>query len=393
MSISVKKSLISTFRRELKRMTGRPFYLFSSVFVMLFCYIFFLTFFNEGLPYSLPTGVVDLDHSYFSRTFIRNVDATAQTKIVKHYRDYTEAREDMQRGKIYAFIVIKPGFEQEVLSNRRPELTYYVNDAYLIAGSLSLKDITLMSELNSGSLQKKVLEARGTVDEKQIMGIIQPIALDTHLLANPWANYGIYLINVLLPGVLQLMVLMLTIFAIGNELKERSGREWLRSANNSMFTALSGKLLPYTVLFTVLGIGGNFILYRYLHFPMNGSLALMCLATFLYVIATQAIGIFIIGLFPVLRDAISLAAFYGLLGFTYAGFTFPIEGMPYGVRIFSALFPIRQYFKIYVNEALYGSDIRYSLIYFAALAAFLVLPVFVYYRLKKAAIYLTYSAK
>ena len=160
-----------------------------------------------------------------------------------------------------------------------------------------------------------------------------------------------------------------------------------------MLAALTGKLLPYTILFTILGIGGNFILYRYMHFPMNGSLAWMCLATFLFVIAHQSIGVFIIGLFPVMRDGISLAAFYGLLGFTYAGFTYPIEGMPYAVRIFSDLFPIRHYFKIYVNEALNGSDIHYSIICFVSLIAFVILPAFVYYRLKKAAIRLNYPAK
>jgi ABC-2 type transport system permease protein len=393
MSASTIKSIINTSAREVKRMTSRPIYLFSSVFVMVFCYIFFLTLFREGLPLALPVGIVDMDHSVLSRTFTRNMDATAQTKIVNHYSNYIEAREDMQRGKIYAFIVIKDGFERDVLSNRRPHLTYYINDAYLVAGSLTFKDITLLSELNSAAVQEQVLQAKGTVDRNQILAIVQPIALDSHLLANPWTNYGVYLINVVLPAILQLLVLMLTIFSVGIELKERTSREWLRTSNNSMFAALTGKLLPYTLLFTALGIGGNLVLYKLMHFPMNGSFARFCLATFIFVIAHQAIGIFMIGLLPVLRDGISLGGVFGLLGVTFAGFVFPIEGMPYGVRIFSELFPIRHYFRIYVNEALLAADFRYSLIYYAALLAFLILPLLVYYRLKKAAVYLKYSAK
>jgi ABC-2 type transport system permease protein len=58
--------------------------------------------------------------------------------------------------------------------------------------------------------------------------------------------------------------------------------------------------------------------------------------------------------------------------------------MPRGAQIFAGLFPIRYYFRIYVNEALNGADIRYSLIYFAAMAAFLILPFLVYLRLAKA---------
>lgn len=70
------------------------------------------------------------------------------------------------------------------------------------------------------------------LDEARIKGIIQPIAMDTHLIGNPWANYGTYLLNVILPGMLQIMVLMMTVFPIGVEYKERTTREWLANSDN-----------------------------------------------------------------------------------------------------------------------------------------------------------------
>ena len=392
MSTNILSAFTKTFKRELKQMGSRPIYLLGSVGVMAFCFVFFLTFMKEGQPVKMPVGVVDYDKSSLSRQFLRNLDATQQAEIVMHLNTYTDARKEMQKGNIYAFVVIKDNFEAEVLANRRPKMTFYVNDAYLVAGSLLLKDITYMSELTSGAMKQKVLRAKG-VDESRIMGIIQPISLDTHLIGNPWANYGVYLLNVLLPGVLQIMILMLTVFAIGVELKEKTSRLWLRTANNSIFTALMGKLMPYTIIFTILGILSNMLLYWYMGYPMNANIGWMFLTTFLYVIAYQAIGILIIGVTPVLRDGVTLAAFYGLLGFTYAGFTFPIEQLPYMAQVFSDLFPIRHYFKIYVNQALNGLSIGYSVDYLIALVAFTVLPMFVYIRLKKAAIYQNYPTK
>lgn len=379
--MSIIQHIKNVSRREWKRMVSRPIYLFSSVFVMFFCYVFFLTFFSEGLPERLPVGIVDSDNSYVSRTLARNLNAIPQIEIVNKYATYTQAREDMQRGKIYAIIDIADGFEEDLLSSRQPHIAYYVNDAYLIAGSLSYKDLTYISEMGAAYVQQQMLKMRGVVGDENLMPILQPIAIDTHLIANPSANYGIYLLNVLLPGVLQLLIIMLTVFSIGTEMKEQTTGEWLAAGNGSVLASLTGKVLPYTVLFAALGIGGNLILYRYMHYPMNGSLAWMCLATFLYVLAYQSIGIFIVGVFPRMRDAISLSAFYGLLAFTYAGFTFPIESMPRGAQIFADLFPIRHYFKIYVNEALNGAPISYSLIYFAAMTAFLILPFLVYRRL------------
>jgi len=385
MTNNIFTSIGNTINRELRRMIGRPIYFISTVLVMGFCFVFFLTFFNEGQPNKMPIGIVDLDNSSLSRQFVRNLDATQQAKVVMQVGSYKEAREEMQKGTIYAFVEIESGFAEKALTSRQPTLTIYVNDSYLIAGSLLLKDISYMSALTSGAMQRQVLRAKG-VEESRIMGIVQPVVLDAHLIGNPWANYGVYLLNVLLPGVLQLMILMMTVFAIGVEFKERTSHEWLENANESIFGALTGKLLPYTVIFTLLGIISNLLLYNYMNYPINSSIWWMFAATFLFVLAYQAIGVLFFGLTPVLRDGVTMVAFYGLLGFTFAGFTFPIEQMPYMARIFSDLFPIRHYFNIYVNQALLGVNVENSVVSFIALISFTILPFFVYNRLKNAAI-------
>lgn len=382
----------NTMKRELKRMISRPMYFLLTVGIMTFCYVFFLSFFYEGQLTKMPVGVVDLDNSSISRQFVQNLNTTQQAEVVMKLNSYREARIEMQKGNIYAFVEIKHGFAKEVQSNRRPTLTFYINDAYLTAGSLLLKDISTMSALTSGSIQRQVLRAKG-LDESKIMGIIQPISLDTHLIGNPWANYGSYFLNVFFPGILELMVLMTTVFVIGVELKERTSREWLHAADNRFSIALIGKLLPYTIIFTILGFISNFILYYCMHYPLNSSIGWMLLATVFYVIACQSIGILIIGLMPVLRDSVSLVTFYGMFGFTFTGFTFPIEQMPYPVQIFSELYPIRHYFNIYINQALHGVDIKYSILSFFVLLSFNILPFFVFYRLKKAAIYQNFPIK
>ena len=393
MTKSLFTNVHAVMQREWKRMIERPIYLFSSVFVMIFSYVFFLTFFSEGLPKSMAVGVVDHDNSYVSRTFIRNIEADPQIGTVTHFSNYNEARDAMQRGNIYAFFVVDKDFERKLMSSQQPDFTFYVNDAYLVPGSLIYKELTYISKLGSGFVQKTMLEMRGTTDERTLMALLQPISVDAHLLANPYTNYGVYLINMLLPGILQMLILLMTVFSIGYELKIRSTPQWLQTANGSFFAALTGKLLPYTLLFSLLGIIGNLVLYRYMHFPMNGSLVRLSFTTILYVIAYQAIGIFCIGLLPVLREAISLVAVYAILGVSYTGFTFPVEAMPYGAQIFQHLFPVRFYFKIYVNEALNGAPFHYSAIYLVAITAFFLLPFLVYKRLKSAVIKLNYPSK
>ena len=381
-----------TFRRELKRMVSRPIYLLASVGVMTFCFIFFLTFFNEGQPEKMPIAVVDLDNSSFSRQYLRNLQTTQHIDIDEHLSSFKEAREEMQRGKIYAFVYIEPDFYKNVITNRRPNLTFYVNNAYLVAGSLAAKDLSYMSLMTAGGVQRQVLRAKGVADS-QIMGIVQPISVDMHSIGNPWINYGTYLLNVLLPVMLHLMTLMLTVFSIGVELKERTSVEWMKNADNSMFAALMGKLTPYTIIFVVLGLIGNLLLYKYMHFPLNSSIGWMFLATILLVLAGQALGILFIGLLPVLRDGITVAGIFGTLSITAAGATFPVEQLPYFFRELTMAFPMRHYFLIYVNQALNGVDVSLSLTKYLILLGFMLLPLFVYKRLKNAAIKMNYPIK
>lgn len=385
MSKKLYHNTVAVIRREWKRILGRPIYLFSSVFVMIFCYIFFLSIFNDGMPRSLPIGVVDLDHSYVSRTFVRNMDAVPNVHVVKQYVDYGEARDAMQRGDIYAFYTLDKGFGRKLMSSQQPDFSFYINEAYIVAGSLTYKELIYMSNLGIAFVQKKMLELRGEeVIDKEILATVQPISNDSHMIANPYVNYGVYLLNMLLPGIMQMLILLTTVFTIGFEMKMNTTSNLMETANKSMLAALLGKLLPYTLLFSILGIGGNLVLYKFMHFPMNGSLLRYSFSTVLFVMAYQAIGVMFIGLLPSLREALSLVAVYAILGVSFTGFTFPIEAMPRGVQVFQHLFPTRYYFKIYVAEALNGAPIRYSLIYFAVLAAFMLLPFLTYMRLSNA---------
>ena len=108
---------------------------------MSFCLIFFISLFNEGQLEKMPIGIVDHDNSKISRQFVRNLDATQQAKVVMQLSSYQEARTEMQKGNIYAFVEIESGFAEKLQANRRPPLTFYINDAYLTAGSLLLKDM------------------------------------------------------------------------------------------------------------------------------------------------------------------------------------------------------------------------------------------------------------
>lgn len=389
MNATKYKALWNVMKREGKRLVSRPLYLFCMVVAPLFCYVFFTTLMDSGLPQNMPVGVVDEDMTTTSRQLARNLDAFEQTAVVAHYPNVTEARQAMQRGDIYGFYYIPEGTTAKVQAQRQPKVSFYTNNTLLIAGSLLYKDMKMMSELASGAAARSVLYAKGATED-QAMGFLQPIVIDTHPLNNPWINYSVYLNNTFTPGVLMLMIFMVTVFSIGVEIKDRTARQWLRTGNNSIWISLAGKLLPHTAVFFLMGILYNVYLYGFLHFPCNSGIGPMLFATLCLVLASQGMGILMIGVLPTLRLGLSFASLWGVLSFSMCGLSFPAMGMHPTLQALANLFPLRHYFLIYVDQALNGYPMIYSWTNYVALLLFMMLPFLIAHRLKAALIYYKY---
>lgn len=384
-------NITAVMRRELRLMRQRPVYLLASVGVMTFCMIFFLTLLRDRIPQDLPVGVVDLDESSLSRNFIRQLDATRIGKTVG-FSSYTEARKALQTGKISSFCVIPEGFYSDVLANRQPELTMYVNTLYFVGGALSYKELLTLANLSSGAVQREVFRAKG-MDDNAIMAQIQPIVIDAHNIGNPAADYRAFLCNALIPGVLETIIILVTVYAIGSELKHGTSRHLLEKAGGSMTAAMLGKLIPYTVLFTMMGIICDLILYDRMGFPMAGSIWNMFLGTFLLVLASEAAAFFIVGALPVLRLAISISALYSMLAFSLAGFSLPVEAMPSYIQGLATAFPLRHFYLMYVQEGIFGTGFAGWYPQIIAMLCFLGLPPLVYRRLQRAYIDLNFPRK
>ncbi len=373
--------LLDIMKREVLRLGTKPMYLFCMIIAPLFSYIFFASLMESGLPTDLPAGVVDLDNTSTTRNIIRNLDAFQQTKIVSHYSSLNEARKAVQKGDIYAFYYIPEGTTEKALASRQPKISFYTNYSYLIAGSLIYRDMKMMSELAGGAIGRATLYAKGAT-EKQAMGFLQPIVIDTHPIGNPWLNYSVYLCNTIFPGILMLIIFLTTTYTLGSELKDNTSKELMRMADGSILKALAGKIFPQTMVFLVMATFQNVLLYGFMHIPCNGGIGTMMLAGVLLVLSSQALGIFFFGLFGAMRLALSTSSLWGVISFSISGFTFPVMAMHPTLQALSNLFPLRHYFLIYVNQALNGYPIIYAWKSVAALLLFMILPCFILKRMK-----------
>lgn len=367
------RTMRKIFIRELRRICTRPIYLFCMVIVPLFCAVLLTTLMGQGLPTEMPVGIVDMDNSVTTRALARNLDAFQNTHVTHRFASVPEAVGAMRRGEVYAFYYVPEGTTRKLLRQESPKVSFYTNNAYLMAGSLLYKDMRTMSELVGGSATRSVLLAKGATGA-QAMAFLQPIVIDAHPIGNPALNYSIYLSNVLIPGLLSLMIFFVTVFSIGQEIKEGEGRALLVLAKGSPLKALYAKLAAQFVIFALVGLFVGLYLYGLLGYPCRCGIPVMLLLLTLMVLASQGLGVLMIAALPSPRLGLSFASLWGVISFSICGMSFPALAMYPVLHGLSYLFPLRYYYLLYVNCALDGFSLSGAAPFVGALAAFALLP-------------------
>lgn len=369
--------------REVGKLSGRYVYIFSMIVIPLAGLFIMTSLMAGGLPMSVPTAVVDLDNTHETRAIVRQLEASPEIQVVSRPGSYAEALAQMRRGEIFGFFIIPADYTRDNLSGRDARLSYYTNSTFFVPASLLYRGLKTNATVASADVVRAyLLENGSTVDQAQAM--LQPVHLQTNLLGNPWSNYAVYICNSFVPALLALMIHLVTAFSICVEEKRGTSQDWLDTAGGSIIVALFGKLLPQTIIFSAVGLFIQGYMFGFLHYPMNCSPWTMIFAMLLFVIANQSVAVFVCGVIPNLRFALSICTLYGVLTFSLGAFSFPAESMYGAVSIFTWISPSRFYFLIDGDQALNGFDLYYSKVYFAALMVFNLLPWLTIVRLKKA---------
>ncbi len=366
--------ILSVIKREWRRLCSRPIYMVGIAVVPVCFAFFFVSLLSEGLPLKVPAAIVDLDHTSLSRQTTRSLDAMELVDIVQTEESYNDAIRAVQRGEIFGFFVIPRDFERDALSGDAPTLTFYNNLTYYVPGTLVFKGFKTLAVTTSGRVVQTSMVERG-ISPKLAGAFLQPMDVASHPLNNPWLNYSYYLSTSFLPGLLELMIFIMTVYAITHEIKSGSSIEWLRTARGDIWTAVIGKLLPQTLIFTVLAFGMVSMMFGWHHFPMNGSLPAMLLAAFLFVVACQSFAVIACAAVPNMRLALSICCLSGILAFSLAAFSFPVQSMYGAMGIFSYLLPVRYYFLIYIDVALNGLPVFFTRFNYVGLLVFPILAV------------------
>jgi ABC-2 type transport system permease protein len=301
------------------------------------------------------------------------IDATAGLRVAFEDPDQAVAEAQVLRGESYGVIVLPRHFARDADRGAAPRVAVFFNGQYLLPASSVRRDATAAIATLSATVEAGSRAGQGQPGA-QVANLVEPITVDAHILGNPALSYVPYLVTGLLPTLLQIFVMIMAVHAFGSELRDGTAGAWMDAAGGRTAAAIVGKTLPYAVYFVGLSLLMLAALFGWLGVPLTGEPAVVLAATVLFVVAYLAMGFAAVALAGNLRLATSLAAFYSVPAFAFAGLTFPVFAMPVLGQAWSSLLPLTHYLALTIDHALRHAPLHTAQRPLIVLGAFAVLP-------------------
>lgn len=288
---------------------------------------------------NISMTVLDQSHSIESRELIQSFQNTGYFKINSRDNSIEEAKEKIDKGEVHAAVIIPPDFSTR-LQNKEE-----ANVQLLIDGS---DPTTARTAFSSGVISgqqygvNKLQELTEKVTSKVQSGGVN---VNTKVMYNPDLRNQNFTIPGLIGLIMQNITILLTAFALVRE-RERGTIEQLTVSPLKAGEIILGKLVPYIFigyldfLFSlVLGI-------TWFHVPINGSLLLLLILGFAFVICALAIGILISTISRTQLQAMQLTILVLLPSILLSGFVFPREAMPKAIQLIGNVLPLTYFLNI-----------------------------------------------
>lgn len=333
------KLFFSYFKEEFLRIVHHSD-LRSMVFAAPLLYAVILSFaYFHGRVQEVPVGVVIEDSSNFTRSFLRQLDATEEVQIYSSYLSLPEAHQAMQEGKTFATLLIPRDFSIKQKHLRQSPLYLSSNASnFALANPTMVGTSTVAQVYGAGTLMNVLRKAGLPKAKAQVLA--NPIALEKRPIFNPLVNYSHFFVPGLIYAILQQIILVGLCFSVTDQ---KDSKTWLPPRTHLLSYVL-GRVGPYVLVNTLFALA-----FVYILLPMISIASLWSqffLVTVLSVLFTLAAGLmaFLFGLlFKNSVSAFIALMFYSMPAFLISGMSWPQYSLTPGLKVMSWLTPITHF--------------------------------------------------
>ena len=306
---------------------------------------------------NIQFSYIDNDLSSASRELISKFEASSYFKIIKKFDTKIEANQEMQKGKVDVILEIPNHFEQNLIKEKTAFLSVSINA--IDGASAGIENVYLTQIITSFNQN---------IQSKLIRYYDGAIAQPENIITIPsfWYNNTLNYKTFMVPGILVLLVTMITLFLSSMNIvreKEIGTLEQINVTPIKKHQFIIGKLFPFWVLgLFILSIGLT-IAKLVFNIPILGNISLIYLFTSVYLLVILGIGLIISNFTETQQQSMFIAWFFTVIFILMSGLFTPIDSMPQWAQNITLFNPIRYFVEIVRMVMLKGatfSDISFQ---------------------------------
>ena len=289
---------------------------------------------------NIKFSYIDNDHSVASRELVSKFEASNYFNIVESFSSRKEADFQMQTGRVDVILEIPNHFERDLITENNTNLSVSIN---AIDGAAAGVESVYISQIINGFNQK----IQTQLYQYNEASYVQPVNIVT--IPSFWYNNTLNYKTFMVPGILVLLVTMITLFLSSMNIvreKEIGTLEQINVTPIRKYQFIIGKLFPFWVLGLVILTVGLTIAKVIFDVPILGSIGLIYGFTSVYLLVILGIGLIISNYSDTQQQAMFVAWFFTVIFILMSGLFTPIESMPQWAQNLTLLNPIRYFVEI-----------------------------------------------
>lgn len=299
---------------------------------------------------NLPTIVYDQSRTQESRALVQRFESTRNFRLTRQAESYDDALEAVDAGHARAAIVIPPDYARSLKRGRQTSVQVLVDATDPTASQNAIGAAQMVG-------QRLNLERASATAGLRQFAESPPVDMRVRPLYNPALKTPLFMVPGIIGALLSNMLIIATAIAVVRE-RETGTLEQLIVTPLNRSEIMVGKIVPYLLvgfvqLTTVLVVGSALF-----HVPIRGSLLLIYFVSFLFTVASLALGLFFSTVARTQGQAMQAAFVVLLPNMMLSGFMFPREAMPAFARWIGLVVPLTYYLQVLRGIILKGVGLR-----------------------------------
>jgi len=351
-------------QKELRQIVRDPA-IFRILFIMPMIQLLILPLAADYEIKNINLGVVDHDHSEYSRKLINKIVSSGYFRLKDYSAAFTQSMHAIEQDKTDLILEIPAQFERGLVKENEATLLVAVNAINGVKAGLG-------SAYIQGIIQDYNQDVRTQWIQFPRFNPQPTIEVASSNWYNPNMNYRLFMV----PGILVMLLTMIgSTFAANNIVreKEKGTIEQINVSPIKKTQFILGKLIPFWMLaLTELTIGLIIARLVYGIIPLGHYITIYIFAS-IYLLAILGLGLLMSTYAQTQQQSMLVSFFITMIFNLLSGLYTPIESMPQWAQIITRLNPVSYFIDVMRLVVLKGSsltDIKYQIFALLGFAVF-----------------------